>query len=286
VDRRHRLPGKRRNAGADYPVPVPEMLEVESYRQLVDRLVGLRVVKVDARDSHILKAGLTPSALATALGGLEVTGTRRIGKLMLVDTDGGPTVGMHFGMTGIVRLSGPTGVAYSDIDQLLYAPKRHDPLWDRLTVTFGDSSVLVLCDPRRLARITLDPDESALGPDAGTVKRAQLAAILAVGATPLKARLLDQSRLAGIGNLLADEMLFRSSLSPVRMTDTLDQTDVSRLHRHLLATLRILGKRGGSHTGDLMPERRPGGRCPKDGHELVRDAVGGRTSWWCPHHQR
>jgi len=58
-----------------------------------------------------------------------------------------------------------------------------------------------------------------------------------------------------------------------------------RLHKHLHATVHELIERGGSHTGDLMPERHPGGVCPRDGTPLVRSTVGGRTSWWCPKHQ-
>ncbi|MDQ3757217.1 MAG: formamidopyrimidine-DNA glycosylase, partial [Actinomycetota bacterium] len=66
---------------------------------------------------------------------------------------------------------------------------------------------------------------------------------------------------------------------------SLSASEVRRLHRHLVGTVTGLIERGGSHTGDLMAHRRPGGVCPKDGSPLRRDTVGGRTSWWCPTHQ-
>ena len=96
-------------------------------------------------------------------------------------------------------------------------------------------------------------------------------------AAPLKARLMDQERLAGVGNLLADEILWRADLAPGRRTP-LDDEEFRRLHKELRATLRQLSRRGGSHMGELMEERHDGGRCPRDGTELRREVVGR------PHH--
>jgi formamidopyrimidine-DNA glycosylase len=134
--------------------------------------------------------------------------------------------------------------------------------------------------------VVLDPDEGRLGPDALAATAAQLVAALAGSATPLKARLLDQSRLAGVGNLMADEVLWRARLSPLRPACSLTPAEGRRLHRELRRTVDQLIERGGSHLGDLVPHRRPGGSCPRDGRPLARATVGGRTTWWCPHHQR
>ena len=95
---------------------------------------------------------------------------------------------------------------------------------------------------------------------------------------------MDQERIAGVGNLLADEILWRAGLAPGRRTPLTDE-EVRALHKELRATLRQLGRRGGSHMGELMEERMPGGRCPRDGAELCRETVGGRTTYWCPSHQ-
>ncbi len=92
------------------------------------------------------------------------TDARRIGKVLLLDVDEGPTVGIRFGMTGNLAVDGTTGV-----DELRNAPHRHDPAWDRWAVIFADGGSLVVPDPRRLGGVFLDPDVSRLGPDAATL---------------------------------------------------------------------------------------------------------------------
>jgi formamidopyrimidine-DNA glycosylase len=153
-------------------------------------------------------------------------------------------------------------------------------------VAFSDGGHLGVSDPRRLGGVELDPAESRLGYDAAEVTRGQLARALSTSRAPLKARIMDQGHLAGVGNLIADEVLWQAGLSPLRPASSLVPTELRRLHRHLRAALIYMGARGGSHTGDLMPQRVPGGICPRDGQPLRRDKVGGRTTWWCPAHQR
>jgi formamidopyrimidine-DNA glycosylase len=152
-------------------------------------------------------------------------------------------------------------------------------------LVFDDGGRLIVHDPRRLGGVSLDPDLSGLGPDATAVGVADLTAALDGSSAPLKARLLDQSRIAGIGNLIADELLWRAGLSPQRPARSLSTVEVRRLHRNLVRTLTELTERGGCHLGDMIAERHPGGLCPKDGGPLARSTVGGRTSWWCPAHQ-
>jgi len=260
--------------------PVPELPEVESYRRLADGAVGRTVDRVTTPDAWYLKHGTTGAALRRALVGRRLVGTRRIGKLLLLDVDSGAVVGVRFGMTGTLLVDGTPGVA-----GLQYSPRRHDPGWERFRVRFEDGGTLTIQDPRRLGGVVLDPTLDHLGPDALTVTRTELAAALAGSSAPLKARLLDQSNVAGIGNLIADELLWRAGLSPLHPSGSLTPADVRRLHRHLGGVLADLEARGGSHLGDLMEERRTGGRCPRDGTELRRSTVGGRTSWWCPKHQ-
>jgi formamidopyrimidine-DNA glycosylase len=260
------------------------MLEVELYRQLADTVVGAGIDAVTVVDPHCLAGGLAPAAFERALVGRRCAATHRVGKLLMLVTDG-PAVGIRFGMTGGLILDGVPA-----IEGLRYGPRVVAERWIRLRISFGDRGVLALHDPRRLARVVLEPDLSALGPDALTLTPAGLRSVLR-GRDPgrgpsLKARLLDQARVAGIGNLLADEILWRAALSPRRPSGSLSDTELRRLHRNLTRTLGELGARGGSHTGDLMVARRPGGRCPKDGAELAVATVGGRTTYWCPAHQR
>jgi formamidopyrimidine-DNA glycosylase len=282
-------------AGAvGYRPGVPELLEVEYYRRQAEAAVGRPVAAVAVPDPHVLAAPLTAPGLRRALVGREFTAARRRGKLLVLDTGGagrpgpgpaGPALGLRFGMTGSLVVDG--GLA---IERLLYSSGTFGERWVRLRIRFADGGELALHDPRRFGRAMLDPDEGALGPDAAAVGPAALAAALAArtpaGGPSLKARLLDQGRLAGVGNLLADEVLWRAGLSPARPSGSLTAAEIRRLHRHLRATLDELLERGGSHTGDLMEERRAGGRCPRDGTPLRRTTVGGRTTWLCPAHQR
>ena len=261
---------------------MPELLEVEEARALIEaRGLGRRIARVHAPDAWFLKRGLTADGLKRALRGRDLVTARRRGKLLLVDTGDGPVLGLHLGMSGRVLIDDEAAG-----DPLLYASNRDVPEWRRFGMRFADGGSLYLRDPRRLGAVELDPDEDRLGPDATVLTRAQLTAILTRSRAPVKAVLMDQSRVAGLGNLLTDEALWRAGIDPTRLASTLDADDVATVHRAIRTTLRVLGRRGGSHTGDHMPARFPGGSCPRDGTPLERRTVGGRTTYSCPLHQR
>ncbi len=255
------------------------MIEVELYRRLAEQVVGRTVRRVDAPDAWFLKRGLEAPELVAALLGRTIVAARRRGKLLLLDTDG-PTLGLRFGMTGRLLVDG--GMV---VEKLVYGSTRDETAWDRIVLGFDGAGELRLRDPRRLGGVELDPDESRLGVDAASLTRAQLAGLLRVSVAPLKARLMDQARLAGLGNLLTDEMLWRAGLDPARRADSLNPAEVRRLHRHIRATLEELTSRGGSHTGGLQQARVPGATCPRDGAPLLRRRIGGRTTYSCPRHQ-
>ena len=269
---------------------MPEILEVERYRTLAEKALHRPIERVWMVDSRYGRGGTTPGRLRSALKGRTFSEARRRGKLMLLDTDegSGPTVGVRFGMTGGLVVDGQQA-----LDRLRYGPGVFDDKWVRARIEFGDGGTLQLHDPRRFGSLELAPDEDRLGPDALTATLADVRAAVAVSpraavagsAAPLKARLMDQERLAGVGNLLADEILWRAGLDPGRRTP-LDDDELRTLHKSLRAVLRQLDRRGGSHMGNLMEQRVPGGRCPVDGTELLVEQVGGRTTYWCPEHQR
>jgi formamidopyrimidine-DNA glycosylase len=262
---------------------VPELPEIESYRQLAEGALRRPIERAVLSDPRFVRGHTSPRHLLAALAGASFTRARRHGKLLVLDLGGpaeGRRLGLRFGMTGRLVLDGRAGV-----EHLVYASDRDDRAWERFVVRFADGGRLTVPDPRLLGGVELDPDESVLGPDALSITAAELRRALEHSTVALKTRLMDQHRVAGVGNLIADEVLWRAALAPHRPSGSLTAAEHRRLHRHLLATLDELMARGGSHLGDLMPERVPGGRCPRDGTELVRSTVGGRTSWWCPHHQ-
>lgn len=261
------------------------MIEVELYRQVAETAVGQVITRVDAPDAWYLKGGTTARALRSALRGQTVTGARRVGKLLLLDTASGrgtgPTLGLRFGMTGRLTVDGRV-----PIERLEYSSGRDDPAWVRFALGFDAMGDLRMVDPRRLGGVELEPDESRLGVDALAVRPSQLRDLLAPGRAPIKAWLLDQGHLAGVGNLLADEALWRAGIDPARPAGSLDAAEVRRLHRHLRTTITDLTGRGGSHTGDLQVARLRGALCPRDGTPLLRRTIGGRTTYSCPRHQR
>jgi formamidopyrimidine-DNA glycosylase len=262
---------------------MPELPEVESYRRLAERLaLGRPIEGIDGRDTWYLKGSTTEAGLHAALVGRSFTAARRRGKLLMLDTDGGgPVLGLRFGMSGRLVVDGVVGV-----EDLWYSPRSLEVRWDRFRVRFADGGSLVMSDPRRLGGVQLDPLEERLGPDALSLRLPELRRALAGSTAPLKARLLDQAHVAGVGNLIADEVLWRAALSPLRPAGSLDDRQLRRLHRQLRATVAEFIEAGGSHTGKLMAERHPGGHCPKDHAALLRATVGGRTSWYCPVHQK
>ncbi len=280
---------------------MPELIEVEYYRQLAEQVVGRTIIGADLPDTWYVK-GAPPELVAAAVVGCRVVGARRRGKLLLLDLSdpppvgsaaiaaavpvgaapdrAGPTLGLRFGMTGRLIVDGTAG-----IDELRYGSVRDEPAWDRATLSFDGGGVLVMRDPRRLGSVELDPDEGRLGTDAASITERRLRVAIAGSRAPLKAALLDQARIAGLGNLLVDEILWRAGLSPLRPAGGLEPSELARLASTIRSTVRLLTRRGGSHTGDLMEHRRAGGLCPRDGGPLQRDTAGGRTTWWCPQHQ-
>lgn len=265
-----------------YARAVPEILEVESYRQLADRVVGATIVRGWA-DAYAAKKLTNVAAWARAVKNLRVTGTGRRGKLLLLDTSG-VRLGIRFGMTGVLLIDDDASV-----DGLFYGPHSFKAEWVRGGLEFADGRKLILHDPRRLARFEIDPDLSDLGPDALSLTRAQFNELVTIkrGDGPaIKARLLDQSAVAGVGNLLADEMLFRAGLDPRTPAGLLSADQRAVLYKTFTQTMRTLQRRGGSHLGDHMDGRHLGAFCPRDGEAMLSATIGGRTTYWCSKHQR
>ena len=244
---------------------MPELPEAERARQQIDRVLGREIVAVDDADTYVCRPH-APGEMGAALVGHRLVETFRRGKFLWAETDGGPQLGLHLGMAGSLT-----------VDE---APAPRN--WDRFVLEFKDGGRLALRDKRRLGRAVLEPDFSHVGPDAAEVGREEFRARVGRGTAPLKARLLDQGVIAGVGNLLADEVLWRARLGPRRVPKDLTDDELDRLRRATRAATRDAIRRGGAHTGHLNPHRVRGGRCPRCGTELERATIGGRTTFWCP----
>ena len=266
---------------------MPEGLEVEIWRRRAVSLTGRTVtlVQVDPR--------VADPDLVDLVTGTRITDVGRRGKVLTLTlrSDALPReriLAIRFGMTGRLVVDGD-----APIDRLEYASGRDRPEWDRLRLWTGadadehDVPALRMTDPRRLGSLRIDPDLSALGVDVFDVDESSFDAAIAHRTAAVKTVLLDQSVIAGLGNLCADEVLFHSAISPHRRCDDLDPAHRRALVVAIGTHLPEMLARGGSTAGVLDPALRAGpGVCPLDGGALRRDAIGGRTAVWCPRHQR
>lgn len=258
---------------------MPELIEIEYYRRLAEVALGRPVSSVSTPDPDYVKKGLGAKQLTTRFGAQRFSGATRHGKVLVLESEVGD-LALRFGMTGRLIVDGEAA-----IEVLEYSSDRNLEEWDRFVVDFADGGSLRMRDPRRLGSVELDPDLSVLGLDARRVTPKRLTPILAASQRPLKARLLDQAAVAGLGNLLVDEILWRAGLAPTRAASSLVDAERERLSSTIRRTVTQLMARGGSNTGDHFVARQPGALCPLDATPMQRDAVGGRTTWWCPGHQ-
>ncbi|MEO6509701.1 MAG: DNA-formamidopyrimidine glycosylase family protein [Nocardioides sp.] len=263
---------------------MPELPEVESARAVIARAALDRVIAdVDDTDTWECRPHV-PGEIRSALIGRRLLVVHRRGKAMWCEvSDTTTTLGIHLGMSGRILVSEPGGRVDEGGDYVGTRPQRTPvkPEWDRFTLRFEDGGALRLFDKRRLGRVRLDPDIDALGPDAGEVRLPAFRDLLGRSHTAVKARLLDQHAVAGIGNLLVDETLWQAAIAPERPADELEADEVARLHKALRAAIRSAIKHGGVHTGEIIQHRRADDHCPRCGAPMRRTVAGGRTTWAC-----
>lgn len=245
---------------------MPELPEAERARQTLESVLGRTVSRVHDGDRYVCRPH-QPGELHDALAGHRLTSAHRRGKFLWLDTDGGegPSLGLHLGMTGRIVLD--------DVEP--------HPLHDRFAVDLDDGSRFALRDRRRLGRAILNPDFSHVGPDAALVDRDAFRRLIGAGRAPIKARLLDQGAIAGVGNLLGDQALWQARISPERQTGRLSTDELDRLRREIRSAVRSAIRRGGVHTGQFIPARERDGTCPRCGTPLSRARIAGRTTYWC-----
>jgi formamidopyrimidine-DNA glycosylase len=274
---------------------VPELPEVESARAAIENAaLNRRIAEVDDSDTYVCRPHAA-GEIREALVGRTITDAHRQGKSIWCDTsglDGSPTPGaelaIHLGMSGHILVTDPMGELTEGGDWLANASRRaaarnpKNPAWNRFTITFVDGGEMRLFDPRRLGRVRLDANRTTLGPDAEQITLGQFRERLGRSGAAVKARLLDQSVVAGVGNLLADETLWQARIAPKRPANELDADELAHLRRALRAATRRARQRGGVHTGTFMKHRTREGHCPRCGAEVERATVGGRTTYWCP----
>jgi formamidopyrimidine-DNA glycosylase len=227
ADQARRHAGLRGRAARDRPrvaaALVPELPEVEAARRVTAALaVGRRIVGVWCADDPIVFEGVTPRRVTAALRGRRVRAVRRHGKHFWLELDGRPWLLVHFGMTGGVHVPQRPSVRLKSSRDA--PPPGWPPRFVKLRLTFDDGGELAIADGRRLGRIRLrhdprrEPPLTGLGFDAlrELPPPARFHELLTARASPIKAVLLDQSFAAGVGNWIADEVLYQARIAPNR----------------------------------------------------------------------
>ncbi len=260
---------------------MPELPDVEIFRRVLERHGLDRIVTaVEVSDPRIV-ADVGPAALARALAGDRLVATRRHGKNLFAARGRGGHLWMHFGMTGSLE------------------PFREEPpAHARVLFRFAQGPHLAFVDQRRLGRVGLVEDIGAwlqaqgIGPDAldPSLTAGWFAAALGDGRRSVKAALMDQGLVAGIGNVYADEILFQAGLRPDVPVSALDGSWRERLFGVMREVLRTAVDRGAAAEryverlpDDYLTKRREkGAHCPRCGTPLETLRIGGRTSYFCP----
>jgi formamidopyrimidine-DNA glycosylase len=262
---------------------MPELPDVENFKRTLNRTARNKTIKhVEVRAGRMLQ-GISAPKLAHALTGRKITRSRRHGKHLFAGLDKGPWLALHFGMTGYF--------AY-------FKKPEDDPLHDRLRFDFRDGSHFAFVNQRKFGRLRLidDPDDfiaaERLGPDAldRSVTLKKFRALLGKRRGEIKAALMDQSLIAGIGNIYSDEILFQARLHPKARVEDLDSKQIGKLYRVMRRVLpTAIGKGAGSETlferaprSYLLRHREPGAACPRCGGKLRIMKAGGRTAYFCP----
>ena len=272
---------------------MPELAEVEFYRRRWSAGHGARVLAANAHDHAKVFRGCDVRQLKVGLAGATLLGSETAAKQMLFRFSGEAWLGIHLGMSGELRVEPPG-----------YAPAKHDHLVLRQV-----KRALVFNDPRMFGAILFSTGKAApawwtrIAP-AILSKDFTFEAVATFlrrrGRAPIKAVLLMQERFPGIGNWMADEVLWRAGLHPQRRAGSLTPAEVRTLHRECRnvcrLALRINAGVGGCPPPDLnvnIPKSwlfwhrwEDGGRCPRTGGPLRRATVGGRTTCWSPARQK
>jgi formamidopyrimidine-DNA glycosylase len=281
---------------------MPELPEVEAARRAAQKVAaGRRIVEAYVADDPIVFEGVGPARFRRALVGRRVKAVRRHGKHLWLELDRRPWPCLHFGMTGGMHF--PAGRAVRLVSDGAVDRPDWPPRFTKLHLRFADGGELALADGRRLGRIRLrrdpaaEPPISALGFDAWRALPgpARFHAMLRERNAPIKAVLLDQSFAAGIGNWIADEVLYQAGIAPKRRASALSRAEARRLRGRIRA---VIGRAvGAGSDSDRFPRwwlfhRRWGHRrggppaTTVRGEHIRHDTVGGRTTAWVPSVQR
>ncbi|MCG9896295.1 MAG: hypothetical protein MH204_12550 [Fimbriimonadaceae bacterium] len=278
---------------------MPELPEVEAVRRVLERtLGGRRVAEVEAVLDDIVYLPPGPAAVAEALSGARIEAVGRKGKTFWLQTDREPVVYGHLGMSGWIRsLQAETEKRLVSHGRAALDDPEGRPRFLKLLVAAEGGGRIAFTDGRRLARIWIggppeaEPSLQKLGRDCWTDPwpAAELAEVLKNRKGPIKSLLLNQSLFAGVGNWVADEVLYHAGISPHRTGGSLSAGESRALADALKAVLDLAVEAeadDAKYPEDWLFHVRWGGSRGPQRDDLRRDTIGGRTTAWVPSRQR
>ncbi|MHB8118175.1 MAG: Fpg/Nei family DNA glycosylase [Methanothrix sp.] len=258
---------------------MPELPEVEMVRRYLEATALHQTIRAaEVRDRRIL-AKVSAKDLEEGLAGNQFHCALRHGKRLFLKLHDSLWLALHLGLTG----------------RLIYLESEaEEPRHTRLLISFENGHNLAFDDPRIFGEVglTKSPEaflvERKIGPDALQLDREDFLKIMNGRKGLIKPALLNQSLVAGLGNLYADEALFQAGICPKTRGLTIGQIialflSIQEVLKVALSTHAYLEKLPDSR---LLPHRHPGGTCPRDGALLRHEKIGGRTSYFCPVHQK
>ncbi|KAJ2770309.1 hypothetical protein IWQ56_002213 [Coemansia nantahalensis] len=280
---------------------MPELPDVERARRLLDaRCVGRKITWVQAADDHIVFGGRSSGDIERHLRGRAVVGSGRRGKQFWLALAGGRALLLHFGMTGEIHVRGEATSHYRKIEAAV--GDEWPPRYTKLELRFGEDLAVAYTDPRRLGRIHAIDGDAADSPQVAKLgfdpvldppTPADFAQAVTRRRTPIKALLLNQAFSAGVGNWIADEVLFQSGIHPEHVAAALsrDQTDTLLAQLKHVCTLAVdVNAESERFPRDWLFHYRwaKGKRATPllpDGRQIAFVTVGGRTSAYVPNVQ-
>lgn len=262
---------------------MPELPDVEIFRRrLGEAAAGRRITDAKVRDARLLD-GISARELERRLVGRRIRGTERHGKHLIARLDDGSALVLHFGMTGTIETS-EEGAA--------------TPQYEVLHIGLEKDGWASVTSRRKLGHIWLTGDVATFlkdhkqGPDALAKVLDGKAFTVALGSKrlTLKSALMDQARIAGIGNIYSDEILFQARLHPLTLVGDLDSDELGKLYQTTTRVLRqaiarsVMAEGPASAFPDdwLSGHRERGGHCPRCRTPLATLKSGGRTAYFCP----
>lgn len=278
---------------------MPELPEVETVRRTLSRaLVGHRIAAAEFPPDAIVQSRLPEGSLLSACLGAKVEGVGRHGKFWWLELDSKPWLFGHLGMAGWVRELGCSSIRLREHGNAPFDDENGRPRFLKMLLEASSGARVAMTDGRRLSRLWLGTDPKSalpkLGPDMllDPWPVEDLAKRLHGRSAPIKALLLDQTLFCGVGNWIADEVLFQSGIAPHRPAGGLSTVEIHRLIASLsdvLVTAVEVGANSEVYPKSWLFHYRWGGAKGQeavDGAPIERLTVGGRTTAWAPTRQK